>query len=151
MILNDSEIVSRYGECTGYISCTRCPINMHGETCIDKFCPEKGSCNGFTDAYDSIRNYFASLLDDFVPNKTGDAVNHPEHYTQGGMECIDEMLLIFGKEAVKNFCLCNAWKYRARALYKNGEEDMQKSNAYIRYYKSIVENGIPNFNDRTDK
>ena len=31
-------------------------------------------------------------------------VNHPKHYTrEGGMECIDEMLLIFGKEAVKIF------------------------------------------------
>ena len=33
-----------------------------------------------------------------------DVVNHPSHYCQdGGMECIDEMIAIFGKTAVKHF------------------------------------------------
>jgi hypothetical protein len=68
-----------------------------------------------------------------------DVVNHPNHYTNGGMECIDEMILIFGKETVAHFCLCNAWKYRYRALYKNKEEDMQKSHWYINKYKELVE------------
>ena len=67
-----------------------------------------------------------------------DVVNHPNHYTNGGMECIDEMILIFGNKAVANFCLCNAWKYRYRAMYKNGEEDMQKSLFYLKYYKKLV-------------
>ena len=40
-------------------------------------------------------------------------VNHPSHYTrENGMECIDEMLLLFGVEEVKSFCKLNAWKYR---------------------------------------
>lgn len=68
-----------------------------------------------------------------------DVVNHPNHYTNGGMECIDEMILIFGKKAVANFCLCNAWKYRYRALYKNKEEDMKKSHWYINKYKELIE------------
>lgn len=68
-----------------------------------------------------------------------DVVNHPNHYTNGGMECIDEMILIFGKEAVANFCLCNAWKYRYRAMYKNGEEDMKKSHWYMAKYKELIE------------
>ena len=37
-----------------------------------------------------------------------DAVNHPEHY-QGAHECIDEMLALFGVEAVKGFCMCNVY------------------------------------------
>ena len=69
--------------------------------------------------------------------ETKDMVNHPEHYTYGGMECIDEMLLVFGKEAVMYFCLCNAWKYRKRALYKNGEEDLAKSDWYLKKYKEL--------------
>ena len=68
-----------------------------------------------------------------------DAVNHPSHYTNGGMECIDEMILLFGSETVKHFCLCNAWKYRRRALYKSGEEDIKKSHWYINKYKELVE------------
>jgi hypothetical protein len=70
---------------------------------------------------------------------TNDPVNRPHHYTQGGMECIDEMMLIFGKEAVKHFCLLNAWKYRARAMYKNGQEDMDKANWYIAKYKELTQ------------
>jgi len=65
-------------------------------------------------------------------------VNHPKHYCrENGMECIDEMILIFGKEAVMNFCLCNSWKYRYRAADKNGEEDILKSDWYIQKYKEI--------------
>ena len=64
-----------------------------------------------------------------------DSVNHPSHYCQeGSMECIDEMVAVFGKEAVMNFCLCNVWKYRKRALHKNGEEDLKKSDWYMKKY-----------------
>lgn len=69
-----------------------------------------------------------------------DVVNHPRHYCRdGGMESIDEMVLVFGAEAVKNFCLCNVWKYRYRAADKNGEEDLRKSDWYMRKYKELCE------------
>lgn len=68
------------------------------------------------------------------------SVNHPSHYNQeGAMECIEEMILIFGREAVMHFCLCNAWKYRYRANEKNGKEDMDKANWYIKKYKELSE------------
>ena len=76
---------------------------------------------------------------------TVDMVNRPPHYCrEGGMESIDEMVLIFGKEAVKNFCLCNVWKYRYRASNKNGEEDLKKSDWYIKKYKELCELGDTN-------
>lgn len=62
-------------------------------------------------------------------------IDHPSHYCNG-MECIDEMLTVFGGEAVRHFCLLNVWKYRKRALYKNGEEDMKKADWYM---KKLVE------------
>ena len=69
-----------------------------------------------------------------------DVVNHPKHYCrEGGIESIDEMVLVFGVEAVKNFCLCNVWKYRYRASDKNGEEDLKKSDWYMRKYKELCE------------
>lgn len=68
---------------------------------------------------------------------TEDMVNYPPHYQQGGMECIDEMILIFGKQAVANFCVCNAWKYRKRAMFKNGQEDIDKSDWYIKKFKEL--------------
>lgn len=75
-----------------------------------------------------------------ISNLNADMVNHPNHYTNGGMECFDEMLLVFGKETVANFCLCNAWKYRYRAVYKNGEEDIKKSHWYMNKYKELTSN-----------
>ena len=67
-----------------------------------------------------------------------DVVNHPNHYCrEGAMECIDEMVTLFGKEAVKHFCLCNAWKYRYRSNQKNGEEDIKKSDWYIKKYVEL--------------
>ena len=38
-----------------------------------------------------------------------DIINNPDHYTHG-MECIEEMILIFGLDEVLSFCKLNAWK-----------------------------------------
>ena len=70
-----------------------------------------------------------------------DMVNHPPHYErEGAMECIDEMLMIFGPLETKIFCKLNAWKYRYRAADKNGKEDIAKSDWYMNKYKEIEEN-----------
>lgn len=69
-----------------------------------------------------------------------DMVNHPPHYERdGAIECIDEMILVFGETAVKNFCLLNAWKYRYRAGEKNGFEDIKKSDWYMNKFKELKE------------
>ena len=65
-------------------------------------------------------------------------IEHPSHYNrEGALECIDEMELVFGKEAVKHFCLLNAWKYRYRAADKNGIEDLKKSDWYLKKYREF--------------
>lgn len=61
---------------------------------------------------------------------SGSMVDHPSHY-QGKHECIDEMIAMFGVEAVKAFCKCNVYKYRYRADKKNGEEDLAKADWYM--------------------
>lgn len=60
-----------------------------------------------------------------------DPVNRPAHYTSGGIECIDAMQAAFGDEAVKDFCLCNAFKYIWRHRQKNGVEDLKKARWYL--------------------
>jgi len=64
-------------------------------------------------------------------------VNHPSHYNQGGIECIDAMISAFGVEAVKNFCKCNAFKYMWRSQDKNGFEDLEKAKWYIDKFKEL--------------
>ena len=69
-------------------------------------------------------------------------VDHPSHY-QGKVECIDLMRSNFGDEAVKWFCICNAFKYRFRAGQKQGstyEEDIAKATWYENYVKNKLSN-----------
>ena len=60
-----------------------------------------------------------------------DPVNRPAHYTSGSIECIDAIQAAFDAEAVKDFCLCNAFKYLWRHRNKNGVEDLKKARWYL--------------------
>lgn len=62
-----------------------------------------------------------------------DMVNHPSHY-EHGIECIDEMILLFGVVETMSFCKLNSHKYRKRALDKGGREDLDKSDWYMKEY-----------------
>lgn len=62
-----------------------------------------------------------------------DMVNHPSHY-EHGIECIDEMILLYGVMETMFFCKLNAHKYRKRAFDKGGKEDMDKSDWYMKEY-----------------
>lgn len=83
-----------------------------------------------------------SNLDLYVPKEEADEkdmVNHPQHYNRdGAIECIDEMITVFGKDIVACFCLCNTWKYRYRASEKGHKEDLAKSDYYMSKYKELV-------------
>ena len=60
-----------------------------------------------------------------------EAVNHPAHYNiPGRKECIDEMLDLYGLDAVLNFCVLNSYKYLYRHELKNGQEDLDKAKWY---------------------
>ena len=74
-----------------------------------------------------------------INDVTTDNVNHPSHYNRdGAMECIREMVVVFGYEATINFCKLNAWKYRYRASEKNGAEDMAKSDWYVKMVEELT-------------
>ena len=97
-----------------------------------------------TITYSKVKRYEANkymTADEFLKN---DNVNHPEHY-QGKNECIDVMIAMFGIEAVKHFCMCNAYKYRFRADKKNGKEDIDKAEWYES--KLIELGGVDNVED----
>lgn len=69
-----------------------------------------------------------------------DVVKEPSHYKSGPFEVIDEMILAFGPQRTYDFCIMNAWKYRARALFKGKtEQDMDKANRYLEYAKWIAD------------
>lgn len=66
-----------------------------------------------------------------------DMVNHPGHYSLDQFECIDVMVATQGVEAVKNFCICNAFKYLYRHERKNGMEDVKKAQWYLNKYLEL--------------
>ncbi len=66
-------------------------------------------------------------------------VNHPAHYNQGGIECIDALkAAVAGLDGIEAFCTANAIKYLWRWKYKNGVEDLDKAIWYIQRLKEEV-------------
>ena len=69
-----------------------------------------------------------------------DMVNSPQHYNVDGLECIDAMLKLYGKDAVLNFCMLNSFKYQWRCNNKgNCKQDLQKSRWYLNKYLELLE------------
>lgn len=61
-----------------------------------------------------------------------DAVEHPAHYNQGGIECIEAIkAATVGKKGIEAVCTANAIKYLWRFEAKNGIEDVKKARWYI--------------------
>lgn len=59
-------------------------------------------------------------------------IDHPDHYTHGGIECIDAIeAATTGLEGAEAVCTGNALKYLWRWKFKNGVEDLLKAMWYI--------------------
>ena len=68
-----------------------------------------------------------------------DIVNHPNHYAGYSVECIQMMEETQGVEALKNYCLCNAFKYLWRHNRKNHDEDVEKARWYLNKWHELME------------
>ena len=77
-------------------------------------------------------------MDENVP----DMVNHPQHYTQGGIECIDALkAATVGKRGIEAVCVANVIKYLWRYEEKNGIEDVRKAKWYVERLLKELEEG----------
>ena len=124
-------------------NCTDCPLSKK----YDK------ETNEYTDTYACVfdemsddmlnkcYNWYKELdqascenAEDSCCNKESnvDMVNHPSHYTQGGIECIDALkAATVSKTGIEAVCTANAIKYLWRYEEKNGIEDVKKARWYI--------------------
>jgi hypothetical protein len=69
-----------------------------------------------------------------------DVVNHPNHYTAGGIECIDAIeAACVGKDPVEAFLVGQYIKYGWRYDKKNGLEDLKKAQWYLQRLITRVE------------
>ena len=62
---------------------------------------------------------------------TNDAVQHPSHYTQGGIECIDAIRASMTADGFCDYCKGNIIKYIWRWRDKGGVEDLRKASVYL--------------------
>lgn len=82
-----------------------------------------------------------------------DPVNHPSHYTAGGIECIDAIAaaLSYHKDPVEAWLTGQIIKYIWRWPLKNGLEDLEKAKFYLeRLMDHIIESEDSNGQNRND-
>ena len=62
---------------------------------------------------------------------TNDAVQHPSHYTHGGVECIEAIRASMTVDGFCDYCKGNIVKYIWRWRDKGGVEDLRKASVYL--------------------
>lgn len=60
-----------------------------------------------------------------------DNVNHPSHYTKGGIECIEAIEAQLTPEEYRGYLKGNVAKYMWREKYKGGTESLEKAQWYL--------------------
>ena len=70
---------------------------------------------------------------------TNDAVQHPSHYTQGGIECIEAIRASMTADGFCDYCKGNIIKYIWRWRSKGGVEDLKKARVYLDWLIQSVE------------
>lgn len=98
-------------------------VDCENTICVS--CKLRGMCG-----ISEFEDLEVELPQEVIPTN---AIN-PEHYKTGKFECIEVMAEALGVEAVKDFCICNAFKYLYRHKRKNGLEDIKKAQWYINKY-----------------
>lgn len=109
------ELCNEYGDRD---ECEKCPVkNLNFANCL-------------------FENYLPFQIETAYNHVFGgkEEINHPDRYASGKFECIDVMLDVFGADAVKHFCILNAFKYLWRSEKKNGVEDIRKAVWYLNKY-----------------
>ncbi len=123
--------------------CSNCPLNQIEND--EGFCP----ADELFEYTDEVKNKILELIT-VKPNNQAkpqeepkqEEINHPTRYAGGKYECIDVMLDVFGKEAVKHFCLLNAFKYIWRQEHKGGVEDIKKAVFYLNYAADLMKSEV---------
>ena len=131
------DVLDKY--CDRCIGCTNCELkNLYDEQ-VDDFTSNNGCSFDEMDEQMIKKIYcWYKELDQAACENTEakepdvDMVNHPSHYTQGSIECIDALkAATVSKTGIEAVCTANAIKYLRRYEEKNGIEDVKKARWYI--------------------
>ena len=73
-------------------------------------------------------------------------VNHPPHYNQSGIECLDAIQAATD-EGFEYYLQGNVMKYLWRYRYKNGIEDIDKAIFYLNKLRKVLKNASKSNDD----
>lgn len=99
-------------------------------------------CSYRAGGYHAITNNVVHTFINIIDHKDStdyEYVDGPAHYH--GTECIEKMRKLYGDDAVRWFCICNAYKYRFRNGSKPGvtaEQDEEKARWYESYAANMM-------------
>ena len=134
-------------------NCTDCPLSKKYDKETDEYTDTY--CCVFDEMSDEMLdkcyNWYKEIKQENCENAEAkccevepdaDMVNHPSHYTQGGIECIDALkAATVSKTGIEAVCTANVIKYLWRYEEKNGIEDVKKARWYIDRLIKELENG----------
>lgn len=145
------EILNRY--CNSIDDCDNCELMKKYDRDTSEF-TDQYACifdEMSDDMLNKCYNWYKELGPATCENAEGnccnkepdvDMVNHPSHYTQGGIECIDALkAATVSKKGIEAICVANVIKYLWRYEEKNGIEDVKKARWYIDRLIKELENG----------
>ncbi len=104
--------------CKGYETASEC-------FCPSPTSPERPSNKPHPGSYEALRGTAAGA------GLPADPVNHPVHYTQGGIETIDAIEAALTAEEFRGYCKGNALKYVWRERHKGQNESIKKAIWYL--------------------
>lgn len=88
-----------------------------------------GQCEGWC-AEEHERRIDMAYVDKYDIQKE-DMVNHPPHYKQGDVECIDAIKAALTEEEWRGYLKGNVMKYIWRERHKGGAESVAKAQFYL--------------------
>lgn len=124
-------------------NCTECPLSKKYDKETDEYTDtyacvfDEMSDNMLNKCYNWYKELKLTAYENAEAKYCGkelnaDMVNHPSHYTQGSIECIDALkAATVSKTGIEAVCTANVIKYLWRYEEKNGIEDVKKARWYI--------------------
>lgn len=136
VVFKIEDLQERNGEMSVRKSCKNCKHYHEG------FCnyAEDGGVGCLTtemERWELSDDAKADLLHD--AEREHDAVNHPNHYCKGGVECLDAIKAALG-DKYEGFLAGNVLKYVYRYPDKNGVEDCKKARFYLDKLIEVLSN-----------
>lgn len=77
----------------------------------------------------NLTDFYIAEAENSAPGD--DPVNHPAHYTKGGIECLDAIAASMTDEAYRGYLKGNIMKYLWRYEQKGGVESLEKGMFYL--------------------